>query len=543
MIDIFSQIDLLTVGIASVATCIFGFVVYFNNRKSVTSKFFLLFSLVTVLWGVVNYGTYRVNTASLALWSIRLVMFFAVWQAYFLYVLFKVFPEENFVFSKKHKYLLLPLVIFTSLITLTPIFFTQVLDYVPGSAPIVSKGIGLILFAFVSVGLILRGLFFMIKKARQTAKKKKEPFILIFIGSFLTFLLIIGLNFILPSFFDNVDFVPLGALFTFPLVLFTSYAIVKHKLLDIKILSTEVLTFMLVMMIFFEVLVARSFAELVFQIIVFISLLVLSIFLIKSIIKEVKQKEKLERISDELKTVNIRLQELDQQKTEFLSIASHQLRTPLSIIKGYLELIKDGGYGKVTKATIEILDNMDESNQRLVNLVDDFLNITRIEQGRTKFDYTKNNINEMVSSVVKELEPRAEQNGLKIVWKVPDVNFEVSCDQEKVRNVVFNFIDNAIKYTEKGQIVVILEKHDNGIVARVRDTGFGFGPIDQANFFQKFYRGVNVKGTNVTGTGLGLYVCRKFIEAHGGEVWAKSSGLKKGSEFGFWIPFVPKPKK
>lgn len=112
----------------------------------------------------------------------------------------------------------------------------------------------------------------------------------------------------------------------------------------------------------------------------------------------------------------------------------------------------------------------------------------------------------------------------------------VYCDEEKIRHVVFNFIDNAIKYSEVGNIKVELYPENNGAAVRVRDNGLGFSKIDGANFFQKFYRGENVKGTNVNGTGLGLFVCSKFIEAHHGKVWAHSEGLGKGAEFGFWIP-------
>ena len=115
----------------------------------------------------------------------------------------------------------------------------------------------------------------------------------------------------------------------------------------------------------------------------------------------------------------------------------------------------------------------------------------------------------------------------------------MKADADRIGQVLTNLIDNAIKYTEKGIIKVTVEETDGGIKVAVNDHGFGFEKVDEANFFQKFYRGENVKGTNVTGTGLGLYVCRKFIEAHGGKVWAHSPGLGQGSEFGFWLPSKP----
>jgi len=245
-------------------------------------------------------------------------------------------------------------------------------------------------------------------------------------------------------------------------------------------------------------------------------------------------------LANSLEKANLRLQEIDRQKTDFLSIASHQLRTPLSIAKGYIELIQDGAYGKIPKKVFDILGEMDGSNEHLVKLVDEFLDITRIEQGRTKFSFDNKNVNDLAAGVVKELSKRAKDKGLKIVFK-PTINLEkIQIDEEKIRHVVFNFVDNAIKYSEKGTITVLTEKEEKGITVRVRDNGLGFGPEDKASFYQKFYRGKNVVGTNVTGTGLGLYVCRKFIEAHNGHVWAHSPGLGKGGEFGFWLPYGEK---
>jgi signal transduction histidine kinase len=137
--------------------------------------------------------------------------------------------------------------------------------------------------------------------------------------------------------------------------------------------------------------------------------------------------------------------------------------------------------------------------------------------------------------------PRTEPNNLKIAWH-PGPPLKFTFDDEKIRHVVFNFLDNAIKYSEHGTITILTEKDEKGVSVKVTDEGLGFGKEDQASFFQKFYRGKNVEGTNVTGTGIGLYICSKFIETHGGRVWAKSKGLGKGSEFGFWVPLDPPPQ-
>jgi signal transduction histidine kinase len=146
----------------------------------------------------------------------------------------------------------------------------------------------------------------------------------------------------------------------------------------------------------------------------------------------------------------------------------------------------------------------------------------------------------LVKGVVNELKIKAKQKHLNVVIDVRAEKGEVIADEEKVRHVIYNFVDNAIKYTEEGKISVVIENQKEGISVRVRDSGVGFDEEDGLNFFQKFYRGKNVRAINVGGVGLGLYVARKFIEAHSGKIWAKSHGMGKGSEFGFWVPFVHK---
>jgi signal transduction histidine kinase len=320
----------------------------------------------------------------------------------------------------------------------------------------------------------------------------------------------------------------------FPLMLF--YALGKHHLFGTKVIVTEILVglaeFFMVMQIFFSQTVLDVIIRTVFSIIVAL----FGVLLIRSVHTEIQRREEVTALAHSLEKANLRLQELDRQKTDFLSIASHQLRTPLSILKGYIELIKDGGYGKPTKGIVETLNSMDSSNEHLIKLVDEFLNISRIEQGRTKFVFKEDDIFAVVEDVKKELELRAKEKKLGLVSLHKGATTLIIMDAEKVRHVVFNFVDNAIKYSEKGKIIISVEDEDNGTTVRVCDQGIGFNKVDAANFFQKFYRGDNVKGTNVNGTGLGLYVCRKFIEAHGGKVWAHSPGLGQGGEFGFWLP-------
>jgi signal transduction histidine kinase len=342
-----------------------------------------------------------------------------------------------------------------------------------------------------------------------------------------------------------VQFAPLYALIFLGM---TAVAVLRYHLFDIKLIVTETLVIILILALLFEGLTEGSLFKIILKISFSILVGFLGLLLIRSVKKEITQREQLgilnttlEKTNANLKTANLQLQQLDQQKTDFLSIASHQMRTPLSIFNGYMELLEDGAYGKTSKPMLEVFKNIEENNQHLVKLVDEFLDITRIEQHRTKFTFVSLDIVAMISNVVKELTLKLRGKKLIIEWKPPLKPIMVQMDEEKIRHVIFNLIDNAIKYTEQGTITVLCTPRDKGVEVIVRDTGLGFDEHDQANFFQKFYRGNNVRGINVTGTGLGLFVASKFIDGHSGKIWAKSPGLNKGGEFGFWIPLSPPP--
>lgn len=336
----------------------------------------------------------------------------------------------------------------------------------------------------------------------------------------------------------NIPIAPWGNLGASLYAILTVYAIMKYGLLNLRVVAAEVFTVALMTIALIDVFLSEALGEFLLNVTVLFFMSLFGVMLVTSIRKEVGRTEELSKLAKSLEHANLRLQELDRQKTEFLSIASHQLRTPLSIIKGYIELLSDGVYGRVTKKMKHIFANIDESNERLVKLVDEFLDITRIEQGRTKFLFRSCDMKTLISGVVAEFKTKAKEKQLTIVWNAKHTpTVEATCDKEKIRHVLFNYFDNAIKYTDEGSIVVECTQEKKGVAVRVTDTGIGFKEGDKANFFQKFYRGKNVEGSNVNGTGLGIYVCRKFVEAHGGHVWAKSLGTGRGAEFGFWIPF------
>ncbi|KKQ27377.1 MAG: PAS/PAC sensor signal transduction histidine kinase [Candidatus Magasanikbacteria bacterium GW2011_GWC2_37_14] len=517
---------------AALMATFLGFFIYFKTRgqKLLTSKILLFISITFLFWAVLDLSLWLFMDSRKIMFSWSIIniieMLVTVSTLYFSYLFL---DKKDISFSFKLFFGIL-LAFFVILIpTQLNISEFNSLNCEAQQGPLVYYFYSLEIFSFLWLFV------YLLRKMILSKKEERQITLLFSIGVILFLASFSGAN-VIGSLTGRWEILQYG-LFGMPVFMaFLIYIIIKFKVFNLKLLAAQALVFGMVILIGSQFFFIRNNTN---RILTAITLVLVSLFgwwLVRSVKKEVEQRENLEKLTEELKVANLRLKELDQQKTEFLSIASHQLRTPLSIMKGYLELISDGAYGKPSKELQVILKNMDESNERLVSLVDGFLDVSRIEQGRTKYSFEDCKINGLISSVVQELRLRAKDNGLEIKWRENKEVDLISLDVEKVRHVVFNFVDNAIKYTPQGDIEILLNKDTNGVEVKVIDSGLGFGEEDQFNFFQKFYRGKNVQGSNVTGTGLGLFVCRKFIESHEGRVWARSSGIGQGSEFGFWLP-------
>jgi len=252
-----------------------------------------------------------------------------------------------------------------------------------------------------------------------------------------------------------------------------------------------------------------------------------------------KLKIEVEKATASLRRANAKLKQLDEAKSEFVSIASHQLRTPLTIIKGYISIMLEGGFGSFSEGARDSLEKVYESNERLIRLVENLLNISRIESGRLKFNFEASNLTELLSGVVEELESVADKKNIELVFKVQKKNLPlVNIDREKIRQVAMNLVDNAIKYSQKGKITISVKLDKENMLVSVADHGMGMSKDDQLSLFEKFSRGTDVSLVHTDGTGLGLYVAKQMIKAHGGRIWAESSGLGRGSKFYFSLPVL-----
>ncbi|MFH1170719.1 MAG: GAF domain-containing sensor histidine kinase [Candidatus Vogelbacteria bacterium] len=242
--------------------------------------------------------------------------------------------------------------------------------------------------------------------------------------------------------------------------------------------------------------------------------------------------QQLKSANNKLWVANDKLQELDRMKTEFVSLATHQLRSPLTAIKGYSSMILENSFGPIEDKARGAVDVIFQSSQKLVKVIEDFLNITRIELGTMKYEQSEFDFKELVENVSRELKVTVEKKGLQFSFEIePTGNYKLVGDSGKLAQVVGNLIDNAIKYTPKGWIKVSLNQVDGKIRLTVTDSGVGMPAEVIPKLFQKFTRADDAGQVNITGTGLGLYVAKQIVDGHHGKIWAESDGVGQGSRF------------
>jgi signal transduction histidine kinase len=243
-----------------------------------------------------------------------------------------------------------------------------------------------------------------------------------------------------------------------------------------------------------------------------------------------KELGKSQTLIEELKMAN-------QRQSEFVSVATHQIRGPLGAIKGYISLMLEGDYGEIPEGLKEPLSIILKSTDSLGKTVNDFLDVSRLDQGEMRYYLKDFDLTDLVKEGINEMKTMINASGLELRLSIGEGPFLVHSDKAKLKHVLINLIDNANKYTKSGWIEISLTRNTpNTILFSVKDSGVGIKPETLPKLFEKFSRDKDANKTNIHGTGLGLYVARKLVEARHGRIWAESEGEGKGSQFYVEMP-------
>lgn len=360
------------------------------------------------------------------------------------------------------------------------------------------------------------------------------------IAVFTTGLVLLLATFFVSNFYGELTKVyefnlwgPVGMLVFFVLL---AYMIVRYHTFNIKLFGTQALVVFIALLIGSKLFYNTSTTDTILNIATLVLFVISGGFLIRSVRSEIKQKERLEKLTKELGISNNKLKGLDKLKTEFLSLASHQLRSPLTAIKGYASMLSEGAFGALDEKQTGAVKRIYTSAQGLVNVVEDLLNVSKIEQGGMKYEFMPTDLSKLVTNLYEEMKVPAETKKLVFTLEMAEHDtFTVNADPVKLKQVFLNLVDNSIKYTTNGFVKIALIRKEDSVVFSVSDNGIGISAETREKLFEKFSRGEGGK-TNTGGSGLGLYLAREIARAHKGDVTIESEGLGKGSSFIVTLP-------
>lgn len=712
------SIQIAVFGIALLANVLLGLLVVLRNPKSWTNRLFFLHIATMNTWALFNVlSSQREGNLVMA----RLVLFWAVVFAFIFFLFVNTFPDKEFTLKKRYLILSSLLSVIAMGLTLSPLVFKEIVVPADGGLGSPAVGPGIALFALTVLFFDFGGLFLLFRKVLRSKSSERVQVLYLFLGLGVMKIMIIVLNFILPTVFKDTRFIPYASIFMLPFVLFTSYAIVKHHLLDIRATVARALAYIVslgfiglvygvvifgltsgfslnenpslqrvvyiaVALVtallyqrtksFFDRVTNRIFYQDAYDPQLFLDrlntvlvahidmqpLLKLSAELIEQTLKtefcafiikdsatgsqrvigaggsrldpkdiafivteyrsrnsvmladdlgltnsplkvaisrnniavivrlggnrnqssqgylllgnkrsgnpynrqdiqvleiianelviaiqnalrfeeiqtfNVTLQDKVNAATRQLRKTNEKLKDLDQSKDEFISMASHQLRTPLTSVKGYVSMVMEGDAGKLTKKQNELLAQAFASSQRMVYLISDLLNVSRLQTGKFVIENKPTELPEVVETELSQLTEAAKARNLELSYHKPAKFPALMLDETKIRQVIMNFVDNAIYYTPTGgHIKVELVDKPTSVEFTVVDDGLGVPKADQHHLFSKFYRAGNARKARPDGTGLGLFMAQKVIVAQGGAIiFTSTEG--KGSTFGFTLP-------
>ena len=243
-------------------------------------------------------------------------------------------------------------------------------------------------------------------------------------------------------------------------------------------------------------------------------------------------------LEERVKMRTATLEEVDRLKSEFVSHVSHEIRTPLTSIKGYIDNFKDGIAGPLTEKQADYLERMTKNSDRLIRLIDDLLQISRIESGKIELNVVPLLVPSLTKEIVNNLKLLAEEKGLQIVVEEFEEDDQISGDPDRLEQIMTNLLDNAIKFAPEGsEITIAFQKDEQFITTSIADQGPGIAPEEQERIFDRFYQVEHELMTQTKGTGLGLFIVKNFIELHGGQIWVTSI-RGQGATFSFTLPLI-----
>lgn len=525
---------------SAISVLILGWYIFSRNKKDVSSQLTLLIAVFLAFWAFASTMSDVMRSTEPALFWAQIAIIGPFFFPGFFLIFSYHFPTQRKRMSVFRAFLLmLPALVAMAFVPTTyNIEEIRLADWGTDFTPGTLYSVG-ILYIFFYLGWAAKNFIVAYREAKTDTTRRMQIILIFFAIAIVVFSLVLT-NGLLPLVFNYTQasvFGPASSLF---FVILVGYAVAKHNLLNTKVIATEFFTAVLIYLSFVQMFGSESVTDLILQLVSFCTVIVFGSFLVRSVRKEVERRHELQKLAAQLAGANEKLKEMDTLKSDFISIASHQLRTPTSVIKGYLSLMLDGAYGKVEGPMRDKVVAMADMAERLVVMINEMLNVSRIERNRITYTCQSVDIAETAQVIVSELENKAIERkiGLRLVVRDPVGTAMAYADNDKLKEALSNIVDNALKYSTHGTVEVMVQARPThkDVLIQVSDEGLGIAAEDIKHMFEKFYRSGNPEVARQTGTGLGLYVCRIFLRDMGGDVWIERSALGKGTVFAITLP-------
>jgi signal transduction histidine kinase len=531
--DILTQLILIVGGFLSFSVGI-GF--FLKRPDSTQVRAFSLFAIFIAFWILSIQLYFSSNDSSWSLLGGRLAFFFSALIAYACYRFGLVFPRRTYTFSV----IVSVLVVFETIALCAVALATDyIFSEVWLSQGDVKAAQGPMYYWFVAHLLILFsfGVAFIYYKTRRLAGREKEQSAILLYGLVISIFFGVLTNVVLSRIFGIDGASRFGPAAAFPVMIGAGIAVAKHELFNVKIILAEILVTSVILVLVMAMYISPDFVTRGTVGLAALLTGVIGFLLIHHVRKEVDRSEQLAVLNRELTAANAQLTEMDEIKNEFITMASHQLRTPISVVKGYLSLMLEGAYGVVPDAIKDKLQQIFSLNDRLVQMIDNMLNASRIEKRKIDYSMVKVDVVDVVRKVVEEMGIKAKEKSLTLAANHPPRPVMAFIDEEKMLEVVSNLIDNAIKYTDEGEVSVTVreDEGDGFVTVLVKDSGIGMSREEASRVFTKFFRAKEAV-IREPGTGLGLFICAKFVQGMGGQIGVVETAPNEGTTFAVRVP-------
>ncbi len=499
----------------------FGLSIYASNRESKVNKSWFIVSIFVGLWGLSLYGVTSTENIKIALkWQYLLdISAILIPVTYFSFVcdLLNIQGDDWF------KRLILYLGATVSIFSVTPFFKTGVVQKYgffwiePGPYYLVFP---LFFAAITAISLV----FLIIEYFQSNDKQVRAQIRNTLLAG------MIGFGGGITNFFPQViNVYPFGNYFVILYVAFMSYGVLRYKLLSKKMLSAQLVSGAIVLVFLFNLLQPDSLVNWAVKFLLFILVLIFSVLLVRGVYNEISQKEKIEKLADELKAAN-------EGQVSLMHFMNHQVKGRFGNAKNIFAELMTDDYGVMPPKTIPLLEKgLDEVNMG-IDYVQNVLRGASAENGKIPYEMKPLDFRQIVETAFAKEKDRAESKNLKFELKIDDGDYNMHGDARELGESVRNLFDNSINYTQEGSVKILLTGDKYAIKLNIEDTGVGILEEDKPKLFKSGVRGTDSLKFNVNSTGYGLAFVKGVIDAHKGRVWAESEGRWKGATFNVELP-------